>query len=418
MKQLITLLLGLILISCGNTKTSSTTTKAKNHALPESVFGEWFDPTGNREYNGVLIHPNFIEFQYTAFMYNRITKKEDNLYEFIGKNNDGQIVSFQLQIINKNTITLRSGHLRNTTYIKKELPPAAEQVSIKEVPRQIKNSWYTTDGGNFLEFKISNKQFWFKDEEYHIDEIMHIQEPKYNLDQYRFVVSRGKKSWLFYFKHWSDDNIQIGYNFKKGAIYKSNKDYAVSSVSLPKTLFDEWYNPSGNWEYNGVLIQPGFIEYNYTAFMFDEIDKLNDTDYRFSARTNNRSLTGIVSILNENTINLKRGNEQIATYIKGKYPYASTPVSMADVPAQIKGSWHLMRVSDDIEFAITDTQFKYKGQEYKVDEIRYIDDPKIEQYRFIVSNGKKTHMFYFKHWGNGRIQIGFNGRKGRAYAKD
>lgn len=421
MKRLLALLLGLTLMSCGNTKnttkTSTTITKAENHDLPASVFGEWLDPSGDNEYNGLLIHPNFIEYSYTAFMYNKITNQGDQIYKFTGKDNSGQIVSFQLQVLNENTITLQRGHYPKTTFIKQKYPLAAQPVSMADVPKDIKSQWYSTNGENTLEFDLTNHQFKFKGDAYKVDEIMHFVEP--DLDQYRFVVSDGNKSWLFYFKHWNKNHVQIGYNKEKGAIYKSNKSFSESSNTLPETVFGEWYDPSGHREYNGVLLQPNFIEYNYTAFMFESIQKISDTDYQFTAKNNlNRTITGTISLLNKTTISIQRAFYPVTTYIKQKLPLDATPVSLAEVPAQIKGAWALEKAQNLSNFIISDTQFIFRDREYEVDEVTYINDSQIEQYRFVVSAGEQTYMFYFKNWSKNRIRIGFNGRKGNFYQKD
>ena len=412
MKQLFTLFLGLMLLSCGSTK---TTTPERNHTFPDTVFGEWFDPSGNAEYNGVLIHPNFIENGYTAFMYNRISKTDPNQFEFTGKNNQGEIIPFALHVLNDNTITLQRGNTAKTTYIKQDHPKYAQRITMATVPNAIKGPWYTTNGENTLGFDINDNHFQFKGEQYAIDEIMHINEP--DLEQYRFVVSNGAKSWMFYLKNWGDQHLQIGYNGQKGDLYKSNKSFAEPSSSLPKTVFGEWYNPSGNNEYDGVKIQPNFIEYMYTAYMFENIEKINDTDYRFTASSNDRTITGFLGFFNENTISLQRGYSDNATFIKKPLPHEAVPVTMAEVPADIKGSWRSTEGSNAVDFVVTDSQFKFRGQEYKVDEIMYVTDPLIEQYRFIVSTDQTTYMFYFKNWKSGLMQIGFDGMQGAFYQR-
>ncbi|MFI1772557.1 thioredoxin-like domain-containing protein [Thalassobellus citreus] len=220
--------------------------------LPDSVFGEWYHLNNGKD-TSVLIHKGFIEYHYSAFMYEEIKKINDTTFSFSAKDVLGKSLNCDLIILAKDSIKLRRGKSELITCKKREHPLNSKQVKFNEIPELIKRNWYTTSGDDSLEFKVTDNEFLFKGEKYIVDEIINF---KSNGDeQYRFVVKKDKTYWMLYFKKWSEDYLQVGIHGKYGYLYKSNKAYPNSRIEnvkeymasiVPKEIRGNWLKTDGS----------------------------------------------------------------------------------------------------------------------------------------------------------------------------
>ncbi|GAA3578345.1 TlpA disulfide reductase family protein [Snuella lapsa] len=197
-------------------------------SLPENICGEWYSNSGKGEYNGVLIHPDFIEYGYRAFMYQEIEKIKDKSYRFVAKDVFGNNLKGEMEVINKDSIQLKRGNMPKLIYVSQDKPKDSKRTTFAEVEEAIKKAWYTTDINNNLEFDVSDGQFIFRNENYSIIETVLFKSNGNN--EYRFVVRNNKSYWMFYFKNWSEHYLQVGFNGKMGDLYKANKDYPDARI--------------------------------------------------------------------------------------------------------------------------------------------------------------------------------------------
>lgn len=221
--------------------------------LPETVFGEWQGNTGNGEYNGLLIHPNFIEFGYRAFMYRDIQKDDNGIFHLEAQDMQENAVSYQLEVLTKDSIKLKRGNNPSQVFVKHEDPLQAKRIKMAEVPDEIKATWFTTDGENNPEFKVGPQQIIFRDKTYIIEEVVHFRPNE--TGEYRFVVKNGKEYWMFYFKNWDEHYLQVGFNGDFGDWYKASKeypDYRIDNFSeylsskFPQELRGDWLKTDGS----------------------------------------------------------------------------------------------------------------------------------------------------------------------------
>jgi len=191
--------------------------------LPTSVVGEWYSESGTGEYKGLLIHQDFIEYGYRAYMYQKIKRNTDTSYTFSATDMKGNSLDGEIRIVSKNSIQLRRGNESFKTYSLRKEPKGSKHVSLKEVPELFKKKWFKTNGSNTLEFHLSAKKFKFRNITYKIEEIVDFKSN--GKDEYRFVVKNKKTYWMFYFKNWTDSYLQVGFNGEMGDLYKANKAY-------------------------------------------------------------------------------------------------------------------------------------------------------------------------------------------------
>lgn len=240
--------------------------KSTDTILPLNVIGEWYSESGRGEYNGLLIHKNFIEWNYRAFMYQEINKTNETTFLLVAKDIMGSYLNCEIQILPNNTIKLKRGNAPFIIYKKQKKPINSERVTIVDIPKIIKQQWFTTNGENTLVFEVANEFFRFKDKEYQIDEIVNFKSNHNN--EYRFIVKNEKEYRMFYFKNFSADYLQVGFNGKMGGLYKANKaypDYRIDNTSaylasiFPIALRGNWLTTDGrnSWTF-------GFY-YNYAV---------------------------------------------------------------------------------------------------------------------------------------------------------
>lgn len=415
--------------------------------LPATVYGEWFNPTDHSYYQSVLIQKNFIEHNFMAYRFTEVKQLNVGKYEVVGENYWGESLKYCITILNKDAILLqrdpyqfnkssgktvwtiipslnirmgnnqisklrsKANYIRDTTL--------GKSVNIKDVPLEIKGTWHTTEKESKLDFEISNNEFKFKGENYRIDNITKLFRTKDYVEQYRFVVSKDDKSILFYFKNWSKDYVQIGFKGTSGVIYMNkqkgnitNHSYPKVVSSLPKTIIGEWTELANLGEYNGMLIHPNFIEYVYTAYMYEKITKINDHKYEIVTKSDlGDKLLCKLLILNDNAISIKRGDDATENYVRKSA--AGKDVTIKEVPSEIKQSWYATNAESLLKFQISDSEFNFRGEAYVIDEIKlFYGDT---QYRFVVSKGEKSWIFYFKKWNDAYVQIGLNGHTGDLY---
>ncbi|MFD1616268.1 TlpA family protein disulfide reductase [Gelatiniphilus marinus] len=368
--------------------------KSNNIALPESVFGEWYNDSGNNEYNGLLIHRGFIEYNYRALMYQDIRKDNNGIINFDAKDMQGHTVSHQLEVLTKDSIKLKAGDYPFITYVKHKDPLQAKRVTISDVPNAIKKRWFTTDGKNNLEFTVENENITFRNKTYGIEEIVHFRPNQ--TGEYRFIVKNENDYWMFYFKNWDKHYLQVGFNGKFGDLYKADKDYpdyridnmsAYLNSKMPKALRGNWLKADGSnaWAfsfyYDNAILDKAIWNYKsvtkkgklYTITLQQNgtektmYAKLNK-DKTASFGTHKKALvTYSTSLLNNP--NLKLANDEIykeetlfkadsATYsgiIRGFTAQSKEKTGMVHVGNVFTGKQesHLVKIQDDGRFSVT-----------------------------------------------------------------
>ncbi|SHJ73985.1 Thiol-disulfide isomerase or thioredoxin [Arenibacter nanhaiticus] len=395
-------------------------------SLPETVFGEWQGNTGNGEYNGILIHPNFIETGYRAFMYQNIYKGDNGVYFFDAKDNQGNTISYQLEVVAKDSIKLKLGDNPFRVFVKNQNPLDGKHITISEVPNELKRSWYTTDGENNLEFSVGNQEITFRNKAYTIEEIVSFtsKEPR----EYRFVVKNNQEYWMFYFKNWDAHYLQIGFNGRAGDLYKAGKEYPNDRIkyysefapsvnlSLPETVFGEWQGETGNGEYNGILIHPNFIETGYRAFMYQNIYKGDKGVYFFDAKDNQgNTISYQLEVVAKDSIKLKLGDNPFRVFVKHQNPLDGKPITAAEVPNELKRSWFSTDGKNNLEFSVENEKISFRNKAYTIEDVVSFTSKEPREYRFVVKNDQEYWMFYFKNWNEHYLQVGFNGKAGDWY---
>ncbi|KJD33520.1 hypothetical protein PK35_06645 [Tamlana nanhaiensis] len=242
--------------------------------LPESISGEWYTESSSQNYKGVLIHQDFIEYGYSAFVFQEVNKVNDSTYSFSAKDNLERKLKGEITVINKDSIKLKRGDSPVATYVSRELPSNSEHSSWAEVPDTIKNTWYTTDGENNLEFDLTNNQFIFRGQSYNIENVIAFNSNSEN--EYRFVVKRNRDYRMFYFKKWGANYTNIGFNGAYGALYKVNKTYPNTRIKdlegymasiVPMELRGDWLHQRGSnlWShsfyYNYAVVDKAIWKY-------------------------------------------------------------------------------------------------------------------------------------------------------------
>ena len=228
-------------------------TENNNTKLPQSVFGEWQGNTDNGEYNGLLIHPNFIEFGYRPFMYQNIRKEPNGIFAFEAKDRQKNIQRYQMEILAEDSIKLKRGDDNFQLFIKHKDPLGSKRVTMANVPNKIKKTWFTTDGENNAEFKVEAEKIFFRTKPYTIEEVVHFRPNE--TGEYRFIVKNGKDYRMFYFKNWDEHYLQVGFNGGFGELYKANKDYPDYRINdieeylaskFPQELRGDWLKGDGS----------------------------------------------------------------------------------------------------------------------------------------------------------------------------
>tara|TARA_R110002049_G_scaffold45305_2_gene132233 strand:+ start:804 stop:3683 length:2880 start_codon:yes stop_codon:yes gene_type:complete len=239
----------LFFISIGYTQESNS----NSMSLPETVFGEWHNSKGSNEYNGLLIHPGFIESGYIAFTYQDIQKNSDDVFVFSAQDNNENIRHFKLKVIANDTIQLQLGESAFSTFVKHNVPVNSKRITAAEIPAVFQKNWFTTDGNNTLEFKVDEENITFRNKKYSIEDIVVLGSEE--TGQYRFVVKNENEYWMFYFKNWNEHFLQVGFNGKMGDLYKSNKDLPNTRIldvenyltsTFPKELRGNWLKTDGS----------------------------------------------------------------------------------------------------------------------------------------------------------------------------
>lgn len=240
-------------------------------SLPETVFGEWQGETGNGEYNGISIHPIFIETGYRAFMYQIIYKGDNGVYFFDAKDNQGNTISYQLEVVAKDSIKLKLGDNPFRVFVKHQNPLDGKHITISEVPNELKRSWFTTDGENNLEFSVGNQEITFRNKAYTIEEIVSFtsKEPR----EYRFVVKNDQEYWMFYFKNWDEHYLQVGFNGKAGDMYKAKKEYPNFRIKN----FSEYASSANGKRHLSNKKGASAVPEKVSKWIDDELAKVNST---------------------------------------------------------------------------------------------------------------------------------------------
>ncbi|MFV0565893.1 MAG: thioredoxin-like domain-containing protein [Flavobacteriaceae bacterium] len=210
-------------------------TFAQTVNLPGSINGEWHTEPNTQQTFGTLINNNFIEHSYQAYIYQSITKVNDNTYEFEAKSMANKTIKGKFEILDNNRLKYNLGNNLPITLIKNENPVGGKKVSIQDVPNTLKKEWFTTDETNNLEFNLNDDVIVFKGKPYTIEDIVYFNEG--SPLQYRFVVKNNTDYWMFYFKNWDENYLQIGYNGKNGGLYKANKNYPKTGRIYVNNIF-------------------------------------------------------------------------------------------------------------------------------------------------------------------------------------
>lgn len=132
--KLLSSFLILLFISMGYAQESNS----NNMSLPETVFGEWHNNKGSNEYNGLLIHPGFIESGYIAFTYQDIKKNSDGVFVFSGQDNNENTRHFKLKVIANDTIQLQLGEGAFSTFVKHKVPANSNVLQVQKYRQYFK----------------------------------------------------------------------------------------------------------------------------------------------------------------------------------------------------------------------------------------------------------------------------------------
>jgi len=225
----------------------SNSQNTNNNKLPEKIYGEWYQKDGKREYNGLLIRPDFIEYFYQACRYAK-TEKKDSTYLIEAILNNGKTVSFKIQFISDDTIKVVRPGGDIAVYGKVDCPLNGTRINPEDLPKILRKTWYTIDGTNSLEFDLTNDKFMFKGTEYKIDDVIFFND--WWGMQYRIIANNDDgKAMMFYFKRWNDGYVQVGYNSKNGDYYKSNIEYINYKCNNPQVITKDfggsWFSTNG-----------------------------------------------------------------------------------------------------------------------------------------------------------------------------
>lgn len=287
--------------------------------LPESVFGEWYGNTGNSEYNGLLIHHDFIEFGYRPFMYQNIRKDANGVYAFEAEGKQGDIEHYHLEILTKDSIRLKRGEGEFRLFVKHEDPLQSKRVAIAEVPDAIKGTWFTTDGEDNLEFTVTPQQFIFRDKTYSIEEIVHFRPNE--TGEYRFIVKNGKEYWMFYFKNWGENFLQVGFSGEYGDLYKAGKEYPnyrIDNISeyltseFPKALMGDWLKANGSnvWAFSFYY---DYAVLDKAIWRYKAVEK-NGEMYKITLTNNGKEKTIYGKLNNNKTASFGTSKQDLKTY--------------------------------------------------------------------------------------------------------
>ena len=196
---------------------------AENKKLPKFFYGEWYQKDGTREYNGMLIRPDFMEHFYQACVYDKI-EKEGNSYIITVRCDNGSTATYKIQKILKNKILVERPDGSISVMDKVDSPLIGIRISPEKLPKLLRKRWYTTDGKNSLVFDLTGDDLVFKGERYKIEEVMFLRANWGK--QYRIIAKNSEgKAMMFYFKEWYDKYCRVGYNGKNGNLYKNDPAY-------------------------------------------------------------------------------------------------------------------------------------------------------------------------------------------------
>ena len=233
----------------------------ENNKLPEFFYGEWYQKDGNREYNGMLIRPDFMEHFYQACTYDKI-EKGDYSYIVTVKCDNGSTATYEIQQIAKDVITVVLPDGEITIFHKVDTPLNGIRVQLEDLPNQLRNKWYTTDGNNNIEFDLTGNDLIFKGSKYRIEDVVFFRESWGK--QFRIIAKNSVgKTMMFYFKNWSDRYCQVGYYGEFGELYKNKHAYP-----------NRYRDASDGKNKSKVLIFQG-NEQTLTYYRYVDTDSLN-----------------------------------------------------------------------------------------------------------------------------------------------
>ena len=191
---------------------------SQNNKLPEKFYGEWFQKDGHREYNGLLIRPDFIEFFYQACRYGKIEHR-DSAYSVDAILPKGDTVSFTIRSITDDTIKVIRPGGDIAVYGRVDCPLNGIRIEPDDLPKNFRKKWYSTDGKNSVEFDLTGNKFLFRGEEYNVEDVILFKE-RFGM-QYRIIAENDKGNvMMFYFKNWNDGYCQVGFFGKNGNFYR------------------------------------------------------------------------------------------------------------------------------------------------------------------------------------------------------
>jgi len=311
-------------------------------ALPKTVEGEWYSEKGKREYNGLLIHKDFIEFGYRAFMYQEIEKTGSSSYAFSAKDIQGNTIDCEINILSKTSIELKRGDMPLMVYTSRKAPKDSKRISIEEIPKILKKKWFTTDKKDNLEFYLKNKSLTFRNKIYQIEEIIDFKSN--GNSEYRFLVKNKNEYWMFYFKNWSEDYLQVGFHGKMGDLYKANQGYpnwrienalVYLNSKVPKELRGNWLSVEGNdsWEYGFYYDKAIFDKTIWSYKSIEQKRKL----FVITLENNGREKVVYAKVNKDNTVRFGMNKRKLSVFstnqsiVKNAYKFDDAPYKESDI---------------------------------------------------------------------------------------
>ncbi|MFV0566329.1 MAG: thioredoxin-like domain-containing protein [Flavobacteriaceae bacterium] len=215
----------------------------------------------------------------------------------------------KFEILDNNRLKYNLGNNLPITLIKNENPVGGKKAAIQDVPNTLKKEWFTTDETNNLEFNLNDDVIVFKGKPYTIEDIVYFNEG--SPLQYRFVVKNNTDYWMFYFKNWDENYLQIGYNGKNGGLYKANKNYPNERIKDVETFLNSPVPISmqGNWlKADGSNLWRLSLYYDYAV-----IDKIKWT-YKAAKKQDNYTVFTLENETTEKIVFAKTNNDNTVSF--------------------------------------------------------------------------------------------------------
>jgi len=335
--------------------------------LPEEFYGEWYNLSGNGEYKGKLITPDFVEWGYRPWYYTSISK-DSTSYTFDVEDESGKQIKMTTRLLADGRLELDQYHAGGKAiYEKVDVPLIASKINAEDIPGEILKKWYSTNGESQEVFEVYKNKFYFNGEKYKYTSRLFFDQKDLNLQQYRFIVKKEDDYKMFYFKQWSNTYVQIGFGGKAGEFYKSSKSLPDRRIpnfdKIVETLEGQWYSTDGkNQEVLGVSMD--VIGYKGQDFKYDYADESDG--YLLRVKTNDEVKLFSIEKLEENYISLNQLTESGAMLLKrNKKDQDFIVIDSKKLPKSVFGNWYATDGDNKLAIEIGENSFLTKSMKYE-----------------------------------------------------